>query len=88
LGFATHFFPGANPAKIDIGKVSRGSSSTIVALSGQFDRVRRRNHSAQWAPSNPLIRTWENSACHACAVAIDVGRFRREVQNRIFLTAR
>src|ERR1051325_6960450 len=41
-------------------KLPRGSSSTIVAVSASFTTVRRTNHSAQWAPSNPLTRTWEN----------------------------
>src|SRR6266404_4455275 len=42
-------------------KFSRGSSSTIVAFSASSSAVRRRNHSAQCAPSNPMISTWENS---------------------------
>ena len=46
-------------------KFPRGSSSRIVALFASSTAVRRTNHSAQWAPSNPLISTWENS-CLPC----------------------
>ena len=69
-------------------KFSLGSSSTIVAFFARSTALRRRNHSAHCAPSNPVISTWENSRLQRVGCCKRLRSLSPRSQNRIFSTAR
>jgi len=68
LGFATDFFPRADPARSTSEKFSRGSSSTIVAFSASFDR------GAQEKPLCPM-RSVESGDKHVGKCSLATRRF-------------